>query len=77
MSRLLMLTVLLATPAVTQALLSELPQDFTNISSKWAWISYSNREVAVLPGQFNRSAFDAPFEGTNTDESVTTEYVQQ
>ena len=50
--------------------LRELPADFQTSTSKWAWVSYGSPTVAVLPGLFNRSAFDAPHETEVSDEDI-------
>ncbi|KAM0550193.1 hypothetical protein ACHAPJ_009041 [Fusarium lateritium] len=39
-------------------------------SSQWANIQYNNPSVAVIPGAFNRSVFDAPWDSNNTDKSI-------
>lgn len=39
--------------------------------SKWAWVSYESPSVIiVLPGSFNRSAFDNPHESKVSDDGV-------
>lgn len=48
-----------------QGYLSDIPGGFNG--SQWAYLSYSNPSVAVLPGTFNRSAMEAPHEGEASD----------
>lgn len=50
--------------------LHELPSEFQTNMSKWAWVSYESPSVAVLPGLFNRSVFDAPHESKVSDDGV-------
>lgn len=44
--------------AAAQAKLDAIPSGFNG--SQWAWVSNENPLLAVIPGQFNRSGFDAP-----------------
>lgn len=46
-----------------------LPDGFN--TSQWAFISYSDASVAVLPGSFNRSVFEAAFESNTSDSTLT------
>ncbi|KAL2068652.1 hypothetical protein VTL71DRAFT_14989 [Oculimacula yallundae] len=39
-------------------------------TSQWAWVSNENPLLAVIPGSFNRSIFDAPSAGQVSDERV-------
>ncbi|KAF2193954.1 calcium-dependent phosphotriesterase [Zopfia rhizophila CBS 207.26] len=47
--------------------LKELPAEFAEGPATWAWVSYDSPSVAVLPGSFNRSVFDAPHESNVSD----------
>jgi gluconolactonase len=47
-------------------ILSPLPPGYEKPTSKWAFLSYKNPSLAVLPGHFNRSVF-VPF----TDSQVS------
>lgn len=47
-------------------ILSPLPPDYKNAAAQWAFLSYKNPSLAVLPGHFNRSVF-VPF----TDSEVS------
>ncbi|KAF4445803.1 calcium-dependent phosphotriesterase [Fusarium austroafricanum] len=38
-------------------LLSSLPLEYQNTTAKWAYLSYGNPSMAVIPGHFNRSVF--------------------
>lgn len=64
------LTVLLGVGHCAEQFLKDLPADFANSSSGWAWVSYDSPNVAVIPGAFNRSAFDAPHEGNASNSKV-------
>ncbi|KAL2202217.1 hypothetical protein CC79DRAFT_1345291 [Sarocladium strictum] len=59
---------------VSASHLSQLPESFQDAPSTWAWISYSNPSVAVLPGAFNRSAMQAPLEGQIQDKTIAKEW---
>jgi gluconolactonase len=52
-----------------------LPAEFQTNTSKWAWVSYDSPSVAVLPGSFNRSVFDAPHESKVSDDGVAQAFV--
>ncbi|KAL6918616.1 hypothetical protein FSST1_010111 [Fusarium sambucinum] len=55
------------------SILSPLPLDYENTTAKWAYLSYENPSLAVLPGHFNRSVF-VPFTDSQTsDASVAQE----
>ncbi|GAW15111.1 hypothetical protein ANO14919_045200 [Xylariales sp. No.14919] len=51
-------------------LLKTLPDDFRHTPGSWAWLSYDVPSYAALPGQFNRSVFEAPGEAVATDPEV-------
>lgn len=55
--------------------LKALPDAFQDSLSKWAFISYHMPSVAVIPGSFNRSAFDAPYESKISDKNVAEAFV--
>lgn len=61
---------LLASAALGQALM-DLPEGFDSAPSKWAFYSYEDPSVAVLPGSFNRSIFDAPWASETSDNGLT------
>ncbi|KAK8042337.1 hypothetical protein PG994_012820 [Apiospora phragmitis] len=44
--------------AIAQSQLDAIPTGFN--ASRWAWVSNENSLLAVIPGEFNRSGFDAP-----------------
>ncbi|KAF4306457.1 Six-bladed beta-propeller TolB-like protein [Botryosphaeria dothidea] len=44
-----------------------LPEGYNGLNSSWAWLAYDNPGFAVLPGHFNRTAFDAPAATNVTD----------
>ena len=54
-----------------QALFQDLPETFDSTASTWAFYSYEDPNVAVLPGSFNRSVFDAPWASEASDDSLT------
>lgn len=39
-------------------------------TSRWAWVSNEDPLLAVIPGHFNRSSFDAPSAANVSDERV-------
>ncbi|KAG6354321.1 hypothetical protein INS49_004926 [Diaporthe citri] len=49
---------------------SPVPPGFTsnNTGAIWAYVDYSDPAVAVIPGAFNRSVFDAPFASEVSDD---------
>jgi hypothetical protein len=51
--------------------LSDVPREFEYGPSKWAWYDYSMPSVAVLPGAFNRTAFDAPWVSNTSNSALT------
>jgi gluconolactonase len=53
-------------------ILSPLPPAYEKAAAKWAYLSYKNPSLAVLPGHFNRSVF-VPF----TDSEVSDPSVAQ
>lgn len=48
--------------------LNAVPEGFN--TSQWAWVSNEDPLLAVIPGQFNRSSFDAPSAANVSDERV-------
>ncbi|KAK8051659.1 hypothetical protein PG993_003044 [Apiospora rasikravindrae] len=54
--------------AVAQSRLDAIPTGFN--ASRWAWVSNENPLLAVIPGEFNRSAFDAPSAAKVSDSRV-------
>ncbi|KAJ9664402.1 hypothetical protein H2198_000331 [Neophaeococcomyces mojaviensis] len=52
--------------------LPALPHDLNKTT--WAFWDYQQSSLAVLPGQFNRSAFDAPWDGNSSDIEVKAVY---
>jgi hypothetical protein len=55
--------------------LQDLPIEFQANTSKWAWVSYSSSSVAVLPGSFNRSAFDSLPDTKVSDDGIAKTFV--
>lgn len=55
--------------------LHDLPLRFRANTSKWAWVSYESSFVAVLPGSFNRSVFDALHETKVSDDGIGEAFV--
>lgn len=72
---LLLLITLFHTSLSAPEYLRDLPEEIQTSMSKWAWVSYESPLVAVLPGLFNRSAFDAPHETEVSDEGIAQGYV--
>ncbi|KAK8010977.1 AkeP protein [Apiospora arundinis] len=54
--------------AVAQGQLDAIPTGFN--ASRWAWVSNQNPLLAVIPGDFNRSGFDAPSAAKVSDSRV-------
>jgi hypothetical protein len=52
--------VLSTVTTATGQLLAPLPETFLNSSATWAWLTYDNAQLGILPGAFNRSVFDTP-----------------
>lgn len=48
----------------------QLPAEFRTTPGTWAWISYDQRDVAVLPEPFNRSVLYAPWNSTVSDPGI-------
>ncbi|KAK8028458.1 Six-bladed beta-propeller TolB-like protein [Apiospora marii] len=44
--------------------------DATPLLSQWAWVSNENPLLAVIPGEFNRSGFDAPSAAEVSDNKI-------
>lgn len=58
----------LAGLAVAQSQLDAIPAGFN--ASRWAWVSNENPLLAAIPGEFNRSGFQAPSAATVSDSRV-------
>ncbi|KAK1624341.1 hypothetical protein BDP81DRAFT_398439 [Colletotrichum phormii] len=54
-------------PLAIVAYFTDLPAAFNDTPARWAYVSYGDPSVAVLPGSFNRSAMDALYKGHATD----------
>lgn len=54
-----------------ETFLKALPIEFQASPANWSWVSYESPLVAVLPGTFNRSVFNAPHEGEASDAVVS------
>ncbi|KAH7312318.1 AkeP protein [Stachybotrys elegans] len=54
--------------ALAQCQLDGVPAGFN--TDRWSWVSYENPLVAVIPGHFNRTVFDAPSAANVSDERV-------
>jgi len=66
---------LFCTASLASDYLRPLPSAFKpQNESKWAWISYESPSVAVLPGSFNRSVFEAPYVAMVSDGNVKQAY---
>jgi hypothetical protein len=50
------------------ALGQQLPAGFN--SSRWSWVSNEDPTLAVIPGDFNRTVFDAPWAANVSDQGV-------
>jgi hypothetical protein len=48
--------------------LDALPAGFN--SSRWSWVSNEDPSLAVIPGTFNRTVFDAPSAANVSDQRV-------
>lgn len=48
--------------------LDAIPKGFQ--SDQWAWVSNEDPLLAVIPGAFNRTVFDAPSAANVTDQRV-------
>lgn len=59
---------------LAHAFLTDLPSPFVSSPSTWAFYSYDDPAARILPGSFNRSVFDAPFESETSDTKVTETY---
>lgn len=68
----LLLVVLLGSGATASNYFRELSDSNfqPNNASQWAWVSYQSPSVAVLPGSFNRTIFEAPLDTKASDESI-------
>jgi hypothetical protein len=62
-----LLALIFSTSSAAKQFFKNLPTGFENGNARWAWISYEMPSVAVIPGTFNRSAFDAPHVGKYSD----------
>ncbi|KAF5019793.1 hypothetical protein F66182_8162 [Fusarium sp. NRRL 66182] len=52
------------------SLLSPLPLEFQNASAQWAYLSYENPTLAVLPSPFNRSVFSPLTDSQVSDTAI-------
>jgi hypothetical protein len=50
--------------------LGQLPAGFN--SSRWSWVSNEDPTMAVIPGDFNRTVFDASSAANVSDQRVAT-----
>ncbi|KAG7055968.1 AkeP protein [Colletotrichum scovillei] len=66
----LVLWSLAALPLAIVAYFTDLPDTFNDTAAIWAYMSYGEPSVAVLPGSFNRSAMDAVYKGHATDSEL-------
>lgn len=70
----LVLWSLAALPLAIVAYFTDLPDAFNDTAAIWAYMSYGEPSVAVLPGSFNRSAMDAIYKGHATDSELQKRY---
>lgn len=49
-------------------ILTPLPSAYEKAAAEWAYLSYKNPSLAVLPGHFNRSVF-VPFTDSDVSDS--------
>jgi hypothetical protein len=61
-----LLTVSFAASAMAQV--DAIPSAFNN--SQWSWVSNEDPILAVIPGEFNRTVFEAPSAGNVSDQRV-------
>lgn len=54
--------------AIAQNQLDAIPTGFN--TSRWAWVSNENPLLGVIPGEFNRSGFEAPSAAKVSDSRV-------
>jgi hypothetical protein len=54
--------------ALARCQLDNIPAGFN--ADRWSWISYEDPLLAVIPGQFNRTVFDAPSAANVSDKRV-------
>lgn len=66
MMRIVLSASVLAAGAAAQ--LQDLPSGYNE--SQWALVTNENPLLAVLPGHFNRTVFDAPSEANVTDSRI-------
>lgn len=57
-----------AAASLCHAQLDAIPDGFD--AQRWAWVSNQDPLLAVIPGHFNRSNFDAPSAAKVSDEKV-------
>lgn len=62
--------VILSLMGSTFAQLDAIPAGFN--SSRWSWVSNEDPMLAVIPGTFNRTVFDAPSVANVSDKRVAT-----
>lgn len=66
-----MLSLLIVSSVVSAlAQLDVIPSDFN--TSQWSWVSNEDLILAVIPGTFNRTVFDAPSAANVSDQRVAT-----
>ena len=61
-----LLTVSFAASAMAQV--DAIPSAFN--TSQWSWVSNEDPILAVIPGEFNRTVFEAPSAGNVSDQRV-------
>lgn len=62
-------------PLAIVAYFTDIPESFNDKAAIWAYMSYGDPSVAVLPGSFNRSAMDAIYKGHATDSELQKRYI--
>jgi hypothetical protein len=61
---------IIASAASALAQPDAIPQGFN--TSQWSWVSNEDPILAVIPGTFNRTVFDAPSAANVSDQRVNT-----
>jgi len=59
---------IISSAAAALARVDAVPSAFN--TSQWSWVSNEDPILAVIPGAFNRTVFDAPSAGNVSDQKV-------
>lgn len=60
---------IISSAAAALAQLDAIPSTFN--ASQWSWVSNEDPILAVIPGAFNRTVFDAPSAANVSNQKVT------